>query len=177
MSMNELKVGQWIPIVCYKHNGKLHRMWDKVRVLDIQEDFIVVANHQATVIESDGRTWYAKEPAITFFYKKLFYNIISMCRPTGIHYYCNLASPYTFENDAIHYIDYDLDVALSPNDFIRILDEAEYGRHRIEMGYSSDLDVTLRTTLMELVEMMKKRENPFQDDRVRDYLEKYNHLD
>ncbi len=45
---------------------------------------------------------------------------------------------------------------------------------RIEMGYSSELDVTLRKTLNTLIEMMKKREDPFQDHLVRRYLDQYN---
>lgn len=174
--MSYLRVGQWLPIVSYKHNGKIHRTWDRVMVLSHDEHVLVVANDHSTVTESDGRTWSAREPAISFFFPNQFFNIICMCRETGIHYYCNLASPFYANEEAIFYIDYDLDVALSPMSNIRILDEAEYARHRVLMGYSSELDVALRTALHQLIDKMKMRQFPFDDQQVKNFLQQYMQL-
>lgn len=33
-----------------------------------------------------------------------------MIRDNGVSYYCNLASPYVMDEEALKYIDYDLDV-------------------------------------------------------------------
>ena len=33
-----------------------------------------------------------------------------MIREEGVSYYCNLASPFVLDNEALKYIDYDLDV-------------------------------------------------------------------
>lgn len=33
-----------------------------------------------------------------------------MIRENGVSYYCNLASPFVLDNEALKYIDYDLDV-------------------------------------------------------------------
>ena len=104
-----LKVGQKLEIHCYKHNGKLHRQWDEAVVLEINEDYIVFGNNKTTVIDSDGKVWKTKAPAIMFFYKDRWFNIIAQLKTNGLFYYSNIASPYVIDNNVIKYIDYDLD--------------------------------------------------------------------
>ena len=58
-------VGRWYNIRCYKHNGALHRVWDRGLVLENNNDFIVIASKKAKVVESNGRCWFTKEPAVT----------------------------------------------------------------------------------------------------------------
>lgn len=166
-------VGRWLGIQCYKHNGKLHRYWDRGLVLENTEDFIVVATKRAKVIESNGRRWFTKEPAITIFSKKEWWNAICMIKKEGICFYCNIASPSVIEKDLIKYIDYDLDTKLFPNDDIRVLDEKEYAHHRQAYGYGDDLDTVLKYQTKEILRKMKKREFPFQDDVINDYYNQY----
>ena len=63
-------VGRWYSIRCYKHNGALHRVWDRGLVLENTEDYLVIATKKAKVIEANGRCWFTKEPAVTIFSKK-----------------------------------------------------------------------------------------------------------
>ena len=67
--MDNIKIGDKLEIHCYKHNGKLHRQWDEAVVLDIKDNYIVFGNNKTTVVDSDGRVWNTKEPAILFFFK------------------------------------------------------------------------------------------------------------
>ncbi len=76
-------VGRWLGIQCYKHNGKLHRYWDRGLVLENTDDYLVVATKRAKVIESNGRRWFTKEPAITIFSKKEWWNAICMLKKEG----------------------------------------------------------------------------------------------
>ena len=92
--MNKIKIGDKLEIHCYKHNGKIHRTWDEAVVLDITEDYLVCGNNQTKVTENDGRTHRTKEPAIIFFYKNSWFNIIAQFKEFGLFYYCNIASPY-----------------------------------------------------------------------------------
>lgn len=166
-------VGRWLGIQCYKHNGKLHRYWDRGLVLENTEDYLVVATKRAKVIESNGRRWFTKEPAITIFSKKEWWNAICMIKKEGICFYCNIASPSVIEKDLIKYIDYDLDTKLFPNNDIRVLDEKEYAHHRQSFGYGDDLDTVLRYQTNEILRRMKNREFPFQDDLINNYYEQY----
>ena len=104
------KEGDFITIQSYKHDGSLHRTWRDTMVLKTNENSIIGVNDHTLVTESDGRRWVTREPAIVYFHKKFWFNIIGMIRENGVSYYCNLASPYTLDNEALKYIDYDLDV-------------------------------------------------------------------
>ena len=150
--MKKVKVGDCLQIQCYKHNKKTHRSWDEAIVLDVQEDYIVCGDNKALVIESDGSYWKTKEPAILYFFKDRWYNIIVQLKKNGIYYYCNIASPYIIEDDTIKYIDYDLDLRVFPNGSYKILDRMEYQYHKKNMHYSKELDLVINGALDELIQ-------------------------
>ena len=82
--MKNLKIGENYTIHCYKHNGTVHRSWDEATLLDVNKDFLVFGNSKARVNNSDGRIWYTKEPAIIFYYKDKWYNVITQFKDNGI---------------------------------------------------------------------------------------------
>lgn len=166
-------VGRWLGIQCYKHNGTLHRCWDRGLVLLNNSDYIVVATKKAKVVESNGRRWFTKEPAVTIFSKKEWWNVICMIKTDGICYYCNIASPALVDKDLIKYIDYDLDTKLFPNGNIKVLDEKEYLHHKESYEYSDDLDKVLRYQTEETIRMMKEKIFPFKDETIREYFDQY----
>ena len=105
--MNEfIKIGEKLEIHCYKHNGKIHRTWDEAVVLDITDEYIVCGNCKTLVTESDGIKHKTKEPAILFFYKKRWFNVIGQLKKYGLFFYCNIATPYIIDDGLIKYIDY-----------------------------------------------------------------------
>lgn len=165
--------GHWLAIQCYKHNGTLHRCWDRGLVLANNDDFVVVATKRAKVVESNGRRWFTKEPAVTIFSKKEWWNVICMFKAEGICYYCNIASPAIVDYHMIKYIDYDLDAKLFPDGELRILDEKEYLRHKTMYQYSDELDEVLKYQMSEIVKKIKNKDFPFDDNRVNHYYEKY----
>lgn len=173
---HELKIGQKIEIHSYKHNGKIHRVWKYGCVVDITDECLVVVNNKTRVIESTGRVWFTKEPAVCFFFKNSWYNIISMIRSNGIHFYCNIASPFIWDGDAIKYIDYDLDLKVFPNDSMKVLDENEYATHSKLMHYPKALDHILRAELAQLKDVILDPDAIYSREHVYGYLDKFNHL-
>ena len=149
--MESLK-GKWIEIQGYKHDGRMHRIWDSVFVVEESENYIVVASNRTKVIEHDFRIWHTKEPAIMIFFKDKWFNVIAMFKEIGITYYVNLASPYVIDKGVIKYIDYDLDMKLFPNNQVKIIDVREYAYHRKKYGYSDDIDTILRFNLKSIKE-------------------------
>ncbi len=149
--MNKLKKGMHLQIQCYKHNGKVHRCWDEAVLIDIKKDYMVFGNEKTLVTESQGNTWRTKEPAVMYFFKNRWYNIIVQFKKEGITYYCNIASPFIIEDNTIKYIDYDLDLRIFPNGSFKILDKGEYKYHKKLMNYSKDLDIAIRSALTELI--------------------------
>ena len=112
--MKKMCIGDKLEIQCYKHNKKVHRAWDEAIILDIRKKYIVVGNNKTTVTEAEGTTWKTKEPAIIYFFKDKWYNVIAQMKKDGIYYYCNIATPFIIEENTIKYIDYDLDLRIFP---------------------------------------------------------------
>lgn len=168
--------GHWIAIECYKHDGSLHRIWDRGLVLANNDDYVVIATKRAKVVENNGRRWFTREPAVTIFSKKEWWNVICMLKDNGICYYCNIASPALINHKSIKYIDYDLDTKLFPDGDIRILDEKEYLRHKDIYGYSDELDEVLKFQTQQIVKKMENHQFPFDDKRVKKYYDKFLNL-
>lgn len=166
--MKKIKIGDKLQIQCYKHNGLVHRSWNEAVLLDIKDDYMVFANNKTMVTEAEGTMWQTKEPAIMYFFKDKWFNIIVQLKKEGVFYYCNIASPYIIEENTIKYIDYDLDLRIFPNGEYKILDRMEYKYHKKIMKYSSDLDIVVQHALSELIEFYK--EGPIMFDKERNNL-------
>ncbi len=167
--MYGLEKGHWIRIQSFKHDATLHRTWNFAMILDIQDDYIVVASKTNKVIESDGRIWYTKEPAVSVFFFKEWYNIIAMIRNNEVYYYCNIASPSIVDNKVIKYIDYDLDLKLLPDNSIIGLDAKEYEFHRKKYNYSDELNIVCKHSFKKVESLMANRLFPFDDKKIMDY--------
>lgn len=174
--MEKIKIGDNLPIHCYKHNGKLHRTWDDAIVLDITDDILVCGNHKTWITEADGRSHKTKEPAIIFFYRHSWFNIFAQIKKTGLFYKCNIASPYLIDGKIIKFIDYDLDLKVFPDGGFRVLDRNEYKYHKKIMSYSDELDLVVKNGLEELIDIKKQNLYPFKEEVVNNYYNKYKNL-
>ena len=165
--------GKWLIVQAYKHNGELHRQWSHSYVLEDNDDYFVLASIRAAVVESDGRKWHTKEPAIFVLSKKNWFNVIAMLKENGICYYVNIASPAIFDKNFIKYIDYDLDVKLYEDGTTRLLDVSEYKKHADEQGYSEDIREILQKSVDTVYNMINKKEFPFVDAEILNYYKKF----
>ncbi len=166
-------IGDKFEIQCYKHDKKVHRSWSEAVLLDIKKDYMVFGNNKTLVTESEGTTWRTKEPAIMYFFKNKWFNIIAQMKSDGIYYYCNIATPYIIEENTIKYIDYDLDLRIFPKGEYKILDKLEYEYHKKKMKYSNDLDIVVNNALKELISEYKKGAIMFNPGLNTEYLKTY----
>ena len=171
--MEELKIGDSVFVQSYKHDGSLHRTWSKAIVIDVNDDFYAVVTDHSWVVEADRRRWLTKEPAICFYYRKKWFNIISMVRKSGIYYYCNVATPSLYDGEAIKNIDYDLDVKIFPDGTYLVLDENEFAYHCQKMNYPDKIQDICVKAKDELVNMAQKKIKPFQFSYINDYILRY----
>lgn len=174
--MDNICVGDRLQMLCYKHNGKPHCSWDEVIVLDVQDDYIACGDYKATVTESNGMTWKTKEPAIIYFFKDRWYNIIVQLKRKGIFYYCNILSPYIIEDGMIKYIDYDLDLRIFPSGEYKILDKGEYKYHKRIMNYSSDLEKAIKNGMDDLIKFYKTKPKFFDKEYNKELYNIYKEL-
>jgi len=171
--MKKICIGDKFQIQCYKHDGKIHRAWDEAIVLDVKKDYIVFGNNRTTVTEAQGTWWKTKEPAVMYFFKDRWFNIISQMKKDGIYYYCNIATPFIIEEGTIKYIDYDLDLRIFPNGDYKILDKLEYEYHKKIMNYSVDLDKVITKSLDELIDEYKSGVCMFNAKKNQEYCRLY----
>ena len=168
-----MKVGDKLTIHCYKHNGKIDRISGEAIVLDETDEYLVCANNKVKLIENDGRSHRTKEPAILFFYKKEWYNILAQLKKYGLFYYCNIASPYIIDGNIIKYIDYDLDLRIFPDGTFKVLDKNEYRYHKITMRYSEEIDIIVQDSLNKLIENKSINAFPFKKEVIEHYYKIY----
>jgi len=171
--MSAPEAGSNIQIKSYKHNGKLHRTWESSLVLQGTERVVIAGNDKTRVTESDGRTWITREPAISYFHSQYWFNVIGMIRNDGIYYYCNISSPFVYDEEALKYIDYDLDVKVYPDMTHVLLDEDEYEQHKKVMNYPHVLDRILHRNIQELLRWVHERKGPFDPDFIDRWYERY----
>lgn len=165
--------GNEFKIKSYKHAGKLHRVWDSNLILQRTNDRVISGNDRTEVWESDGEVWQTKEPAICCFYTEYWFNVIGMIRANGIHYYCNIASPYIYEHNAIKYIDYDLDVRVYPDLTYELLDEDEFVIHKRSMNYPHKLETILWRHIDYLTSWIHQRKGPFAPNFIDEWYERF----
>ena len=114
-------------------------------------------------------------PAIVYFHRKYWFNIVAMIRDNGVSYYCNLASPFVLDKEALKYVDYDLDVKVFPDGEKRLLDTDEYELHKAQWQYPADIDFIVKEHVKILVDWINKHQGPFSDEYIdlwyRRYLE------
>lgn len=171
--MNKMCIGDKLQIQCYKHNGKIHRAWDEAILLDEKKGYMVFGNNKTIVTKAEGITWKTKEPAIMYFFKDKWYNIIAQLKKDGIYYYCNIASPFIIEENTIKYIDYDLDLRIFPTGQYKILDRLEYNYHKRIMNYSDELDRVICGSLDELIKEYQDGLEMFTDELNKKYYQVY----
>ncbi|MDD4388089.1 MAG: DUF402 domain-containing protein [Bacilli bacterium] len=155
-----------LDIISFKHDGELHRVWKNVYKICATDDIAIIVNDKVDVIDGDGHKWKTKEPAICYFFRLYWFNIICMIREDGIYYYCNLSSPFIIDQEGLKYIDYDLDVKLYPDGEILILDRDEYDFNIKDMRYPVEITHIIKNNLSILLRFIREKKEPFNKDSV-----------
>jgi len=95
-----------------------------------------------------------------------------MIREDGIYYYCNISSPFVYD-EALKYIDYDLDIKVFPDMTYVVLDEDEYEKHRKQMHYPEVIDHILHSHVEKLKSWIRQRKGPFAPDFIDIWYERF----
>ena len=174
--MHKICVGDKYRIMCYKHDKRVHREWQEAIVLDIKKDYIVFGNKKTLVTRSEGISWKTKEPAVMYYFRNRWYNVIAQLKKEGISYYCNIASPFILEENTVKYIDYDLDLRIFPDGEYKVLDRLEYQYHQKLMSYSNSLKEAIENGLSELIALYKSKSIIFDSKTNYEYQKLYEQL-
>lgn len=173
---NKMIVGSDVILHSYKHDKTLHRVWKTETLLENNDELIIVANKRTRVVESNGRFWYTKEPSVSFFFKNHWFNVIGIIKGDKVNYYCNMSSPILYDDEAMKYIDYDLDLKVDHRYDYHILDSNEYQRNQELMNYPDEIKKIIILEMNILKDMVENREFPFQKEVVMKWYKKYREL-
>ncbi len=128
----------------YKKNGWLYRTWEFPKILEINDEYICVYIKDSIVKNSEKfskRNFLSKnqKDSFWFFVKDKWFNIVATIYNEKVSYYINLSSPFIFEEEAIKYIDFDIDIRMDHMGNMKLLDEKEFDMHKIEFNYGKKL--------------------------------------
>lgn len=171
--MEFLSEGSQVKIASYKHNGTIHRIWENNTILHVADKKIIGVNEATRVIESDGKQWVTKEPAVFYFSKKWWFNVIGLLKEDDVYYYCNLSSPYIYEQQTIKYIDYDLDIIVYPDLTYHLLDVLEFHQNKKRMKYPRDLQYILDEAIAQVTALIEKEAEPFSIVQTKKWYEQF----
>lgn len=149
---NNIKINKKIMVHAYKRNGWLYRVWEFPEVLESNDKFTVVSLVNSKVITNEKfskRNFVSKNSknSFWFFFPDKWYNIIATITPSvnggqnTISYYVNIASPFIYEEEAIKYFDFDLDIKMKNTSatIYKVLDTDEYDENKQYYHYEPEV--------------------------------------
>jgi len=143
-----MKINHKLAVHAYKFDGCLYRTFEFPRVIFENEKYIILDLQNVRIIsQAKNKKFYhsySKKDSLWVIFKDEWYNLfVTVNEKNKIIYYFNVATPYIFEEDAIKYIDLDLDIRVvdvnTQIELIKVLDEVEFEQHATSMLYPKKL--------------------------------------
>ncbi len=143
-----MKINHKLAVHAYKFDGVLYRTFEFPRVIYENDKYIILDLQNCRIIsQAKNKKFYhshSKKDSLWVIFKDKWYNLFVTINDRGhLIYYFNVASPYIFEEDAIKYIDLDLDIRVvdvnTQIELIKVLDEKEFEEHAKSMLYPKKL--------------------------------------
>ena len=162
-----MKLNHKLAVHAYKFNGCLYRTFEFPRVVYENDKYLILDLSNCRII-SQGRNQkfyhsFSKQDSLWVIFKDEWFNMfININDNNKIIYYFNVATPYIFEEDAIKYIDLDLDVRVADVggqiEVIKVLDQHEFETHANQMLYPKKLINKALEVKEEIIERLQTKE-------------------
>ena len=157
-SQNEI-----ITVHARKFDGRLHREWQASLVAQGDSLIIVEGVFEEEIRHPQLGTIAAGTLSTEYYWTDRWYSVFRFREPSGAlrNYYCNINQPAEFDGRVLTFVDLDIDVLVAPDFSYRILDEEEFVAHATHYDYPAIVRDSVPRALAELVEMIERREYPF----------------
>lgn len=155
-----------LPVNSTKFDGSIHYQF-LTRELRRGERELVTYHTPGTPVRSYRGEYTGIMHMLSFFWTDKHYNLhvcwFSDWRPRSL--YVNVATPATWHDNVIRYVDLDLDLIVRPgNDEPHIDDEDEFTAHGKLWGYPPDLIARCRASVEEGKRLFAAKNWPFTDE-------------
>jgi protein associated with RNAse G/E len=161
-----LEPGTQVTVKSCKYDGRVNRSW-RARVVRVEGPLAVVEG----VFETEVRhalLGHIREGTVSteFFWTDRWYSVFRFREPDGPlrNFYCNLNTPPVLADDAITFVDLDIDVLVAPDFSFQVLDEDEFELHAEQYRYPPEFRRRTREALDEVLDMVARRQFPFVSD-------------
>ncbi len=146
-----------------KFNGEIHRSW-KADFVEKRDSLLVfVGEFENEVHHSKLGVIRRGTISYEYYWLDCWYNIFKFHEPEGElrNFYCNINMPPKYENNVLDYVDLEIDVLVSKDFSVEVLDRDEFEENSQLFGYTESLITKTLQTLDELLEMIHARAFPF----------------
>ena len=178
-----MKINHKVSIHAYKYDGCLYRTFEFPKIIYVDKKITILSLNKTRIIsQGKNNKFYhsnGNKDSFWIMFNDEWYNlIITFChKKNKAIYYFNIASPFIYEDEAIKYVDLDLDVRLIFNKkkqtlIIRELDENEFKKNSISMSYPNELINQTINAKNKLIDLIKKTKFFFKYDE--DFFKKFN---
>jgi protein associated with RNAse G/E len=161
-----METGALLNVKSCKYDGRVHRSW-RARLLRRDGPLLVVEG----VFEAEVRhplLGHIEAGTISTecFWTDRWYSIFRFRQPGGAlrNFYCNLNTPPVLEDDALTFVDLDIDVLVAPDFSYRVLDEDEFELHAELYQYPPEFRRRTSEALAEVLDLIARRQFPFAPD-------------
>jgi protein associated with RNAse G/E len=154
-----------IHIRASNYDGTPH--WSHAATLLQQSDALWVTRTESGLeVLTERGVWNSPFDTRGHYWPDRWYNVIRLAQNGGRlqGFYCNIASPATFDGESLRYVDLQLDVRVfvSGGDWsFTVLDADEFEAARRRYAYPDDLVVRCRRAVDECIALIEARAFPF----------------
>lgn len=152
-----------ITINSRKFDGRISKTWHAE--LTQQDDTILIFTGVFETAVDHRKLGYIRKGTVSreYYWTDKWYNVFRFIEPEGElrNYYCNVATPPTFEDGILDYIDLDIDVLADANLNYEVLDLDEFEERRVTLGYTPEIIERSKRSLDELIRLLETRQFPF----------------
>ncbi|MBB3112544.1 hypothetical protein FHS18_004645 [Paenibacillus phyllosphaerae] len=151
-----------ITIQALKYGDRLHYEWE-TQLLERTDTHVFVLAERGRKLHhyTKQKVFTIDRWTIEFFSSAYWFTVSADVRDGNIvHYYCNINEPAIIAENAVSFVDLDLDL-LGEDGQWRVVDEDEFERHSIAFGYPEALIARARSELAGLQLRIAQRRFPF----------------
>lgn len=152
-----------VTINARKFDGEIHRSWNCELVERIDQLLIFVGVFNEEIAHPDLGIIRPGTVSYEYYWLDRWYNIFRFHEPEGAlrNFYCNINTPPTYEDEVLNYVDLDIDLLVSEDFRIQILDLEEFEINRKKLGYPKSTIENAFSGLSELIDLVERKHFPF----------------
>lgn len=152
-----------IPIHSTKYDGGLHYRYAASQVR-AEQNLLMVYLPPGVPVDCYRGHMTTRYHSLELYWSDLYYNLTVIWeadwRPKM--HYVNIATPSTWHDGTLRFVDLDLDVIWRPDDGLAVLDdEDEFAQHQVRYGYPADLIARVWQSSDEVRDLIARRVYPF----------------